>query len=67
MANKVSIFITNTKGAHFEVTNSKMALMMACETSTNWNAVFSEPIGKYDIILSDFLTLKQHLLAWDIL
>ena len=58
MANKVSIFITNTKGTHFELTNSKMALMMACETSTNWAAVFSEPIGSYDIILSDFSNSK---------
>lgn len=54
MANKVSILITNTEGQHFELTNEKMAIMMACDLSTNWNSVFCEPISPYDIIISDF-------------
>lgn len=54
MANKVSILITNSEGKHFELTNEKMAIMMACDSSTNWNAVFSKPVSPYDIIISDF-------------
>ena len=40
MANKVSIFITNSEGKHFELSNEKMAIMMACDSSTNWDVVF---------------------------
>ena len=58
MANKVSIFITNSDGKHFELTNEKMAIMMACDMSTNWNAVFKEPVSPYDVIISDFHNSK---------
>lgn len=58
MANKVSIFITNSEGKHFELSNEKMAIMMACDFSTNWGAVFSEPVSPYDIIISDFHNSK---------
>lgn len=58
MANKVSIFITNLEGRHFELTNEKMAIMMACESSTNWNVVFDKPVFPYDIIISDFHNSK---------
>lgn len=54
MANKVSIFITNSDGKHFELSNEKMSIMMACDFSVNWNAVFNEPVSPYDIIISDF-------------
>lgn len=62
MANKVSIFIKNTEGRIIEFTNSKMALVIACDTHTNWDSALSEPIGKYDIILSDFSNNKAP--AW---
>ena len=58
MANKVSIFITNSEGKHFELSNEKMAIMMACDFSTNWDAVFNESISPYDIIISDFHNSK---------
>lgn len=54
MANKVSIFITNSEGKHFELSNEKMAIMMACDLSTNWSSVFNKPVSPYDIIISDF-------------
>lgn len=54
MANKVSILITNSDGKHFELTNEKMAIMMACDMSTNWRSVFKEPVSPYDVIISDF-------------
>lgn len=54
MANKVSIFIQNSEGRHFELSNEKMAIMMACDSSTNWDAVFNEPVSPHDIIISDF-------------
>lgn len=54
MANKVSIFIINSEGKHFELSNEKMAIMMACDSSTNWDVVFQESISPYDIIISDF-------------
>ena len=58
MANKVSIFITNSEGKHFELSNEKMAIMMACDSSTNWDVVFQESILPYDIIISDFHNSK---------
>lgn len=58
MANKVSIFIINSEGKHFELSNEKMAIMMACDFSTNWDAVFNEPVSPYDIIISDFHNSK---------
>lgn len=60
MANKVSIFITNSEGKHFELSNEKMAIMMACDFSTNWGAVFSKPVSPYDIIISDFHNSKAN-------
>ncbi len=60
MANKVSIFITNSEGKHFELTNEKMVIMMSCDYSTNWNAVFNKPIFPYDIIISDFHNSKAN-------
>lgn len=61
MANKVSILITNSEGKHFELTNEKMAIMMACDSSTNWNAVFNKTISPYDIIISDFHNSKANV------
>ncbi len=58
MANKVSIFIINSEGKHFELSNEKMAIMMACDSSTNWDVVFHESISPYDIIISDFHNSK---------
>lgn len=54
MANKVSIFITNSEGKHFELTNEKMAIMMACDMSINWSVVFKKPVSPYDVVISDF-------------
>lgn len=62
MANRVSIFIKNTEDRIIELSNSKMALLIACDSHTNWDSVFSEPVGKYDIILSDFSNSKAT--AW---
>ena len=60
MSNKVSIFITNSDGKHFELSNEKMAIMMACDHSTNWSAVFKEPVSPYDIIISDFHSSRMN-------
>ena len=60
MANKVSIFIINSEGKHFELSNEKMVITMACDLSTNWSAVFSEPVSPYDIIISDFHNSKAN-------
>ena len=57
MANKVSILITNSDGKHFELTNEKMAIMMACDMSTNWRSVFKEPVSPYDVIILIFTTV----------
>lgn len=54
MANKVSIFIENSEGRHFELTNSKMALSLACQLNVNWPSVFKEEVKPYDIILCDY-------------
>ena len=54
MANKVSIFIENTEGKHFELTNSKMTLSLACKLDVNWSSVFKKEVAPYDIILCDY-------------
>lgn len=55
MANKVSIFIENTEGKHFELSNSKMSLMMAFQyPQNNWDSILKTEVSPYDIILSDF-------------
>lgn len=54
MANKVEILIENSDGKHFCLINSKMAMLMACESHTNWDKVLSAPIGPYDVLISDF-------------
>lgn len=59
MANKVEILITNSDGKHFCLTNSKMAIMMARDSHTNWDEVFTTPIGPYDVIISDFNNPKS--------
>lgn len=56
MANKVTIFITNSKGKHFELSNEKMAIGIAKDyLGVNWEVVFpGKKIGPYDVIISDF-------------
>lgn len=58
MANKVSIWITNSKKEHFELTNDRMAIMMACQMDTNWKSVFGREISPYSVIISDFHNSK---------
>ena len=55
---KYQFFIINSEGKHFELSNEKMAIMMACDSSTNWDVVFHESISPYDIIISDFHNSK---------
>ena len=55
---KYQFFIINSEGKHFELSNEKMAIMMACDSSTNWDVVFHESILPYDIIISDFHNSK---------
>lgn len=55
---KYQFFIINSEGKHFELSNEKMAIMMACDSSTNWDVVFQESISPYDIIISDFHNSK---------
>lgn len=61
MANKVSILITNTEGKHFELTNNKMVLSLACDLDVNWNSVFRKEVIPYDIILCDFSNHTKNL------
>jgi len=59
MANKVEVLIENSEGKHFCLTNSKMAIMMACDLHVNWETVFAKPVGPYDVIISDFSNNKS--------
>lgn len=54
MANKVAIFIKNTEGVHIELTNSKMALLVASSKDYNWESIFGEKIPEHSIILADW-------------
>lgn len=56
MANKVNIFIHNSKGNVFVLANDRMSIMMASKfLNVNWKAVFPNiEVGPYDLILSEW-------------
>lgn len=54
MTDRVSIFITNSEGKHFELTNENMAIMMYCDMSANLNGLFEKPVSPYDVIIFGF-------------
>ena len=62
MANKVSIFIETVDGRHFELTNSKMSLMIIKDyPQINWDHIFNGDYSPYDIVLSDFRNTTKSL------
>ena len=55
MANRVKIYIHNTDGKVFELTNEKMAIHFASELhNVNWNVLFNRHVGPFDIIIADW-------------
>ena len=56
MANKVNIFIHNSKGNVFVLSNDRMSIMMASKhLNVNWKAVFPDiEVGPFDLILSEW-------------
>ena len=55
MANKVKIYIHNTDGKVFELTNEKMAIHFASELhNVNWNVLFNRHVGPFDIVIADW-------------